>query len=109
MYEPIGFYTQDGDPICADCHDGNPDDAAVFPDSETDYPSHCRKCETLIPEALTADGVRYVAYALTAPTGRECILAQWWEAYGDLVVDAYRDALAERFSKAPAQDAYSPA
>ena len=109
MYEPIGYYTPDGDAICADCYGGHGEATPVFPDSETDSPSHCVQCEALIPEALTAEGIRYVREAVEArTTGRGCILRQWWEAYGDLMVDAYREELNAYYAPIPETDSYSP-
>ena len=50
---------------------------------ETDTPTHCDKCETLIFEPLTREGVEYVREALTLNDGRPEVLAIWRETYAD--------------------------
>ena len=107
----IGYVdTENGGPaVCDSC--ATADEARawspIFADSETDSPTHCERCEDLIPEALTGDGARYVADALIdgmRGDGRPCVLRQWWEEYGDVVAEYVGDF----YAKAPATDAYSP-
>jgi hypothetical protein len=67
--EPIG-YAWDGAIRCPECTPARRRDddetGAVFGDSETDSPTHCDACGELVPEALTAEGVGYVAESLRA-------------------------------------------
>ena len=87
-------YVKDGTILCAECGeregwDKRPSDevGAVFPDSETDSPSHCEECEALIPQSLTSDGVKYVHAAFRrflrshGKHGRAEILTEWAETF----------------------------
>jgi len=95
-YDPVGYYFPAG-LVCADCVEADaelqyrlgrdaadmyPQIAAVFPDTESDSPEHCEKCEALIGHALTTDGHLFVADALADGTGRSEVLAAWREVYG---------------------------
>ena len=72
--------------------------------SETDSPSHCAECASLLLESLTKEGRAYVAEALTSWKGDEEVLTQWAEYFGSECgwfdvsdLDEHeRDALRER-------------
>lgn len=53
--------------------------------NETDTPSHCARCEELLPFKLTGDGYQYAAEAIIdvmcAPRPRPDIVLQWWNMY----------------------------
>ncbi len=90
--EPNGYYVfQHETPImalCADCAKVERTES-VFAGAdfeplgagETDTPTHCEKCEALIIENLTSDGVEYVREALAENTRRPEVLAAWREAF----------------------------
>lgn len=94
-YEPIGFYVTCDDAECADCHDpaawqgfeGWEEPLAIFRDTEMDTPTHCVKCRSLIPHALTADGYDYVSEAwaeaggYAAHSSARAVLDAWRDAY----------------------------
>lgn len=92
--QPIGFYVTCDDAECVDCHDpdawpgfeGWDEPIAIFSLTEADAPTHCSKCEAVIPHALTSDGVAYVQDLLDAGDGRPEIHAVWVEVYGDSLV-----------------------
>ena len=87
-------YVKDGMISCAECgerdgwdKDSGNDVGAIFADSETDSPTHCDDCETLIPECLTSDGVRYVHESFRrflrshGKDGRLEVLIEWAHQY----------------------------
>lgn len=99
MMRAIGYYPSAGsfylDAACPSCHEKHgagrcsccvqyvhDESEPVFHDSESDTPTHCAFCESLIPHRLTPDGREYVAEALHVGSGRADILAAWSEAYG---------------------------
>ena len=98
--EPIGFYVNCDDALCAE-HFVEPaervvtgeitadDPLAIFPDTESDSPTHCVQCGALIPHALTPDGVGYVSDAIAEwrdwGVGNADVLRQWVEAYEDVI------------------------
>lgn len=91
----VGFYPSlpngdiSEDALCAsDCSSAQTEDwTPIFRSSEADTPTHCSKCEALIPHALTSDGYAYVGHALVEHAkdgfGRAPILKQWVEEYLD--------------------------
>ena len=72
--EPVG-YVSPGGAVCPDCAtdaDTDPDPSdrlgddnswPVFNDMGTDSPTHCGECGTIIGEALTDEGYRYIMAA----------------------------------------------
>ena len=93
---PIGFYLNCDDAICASCWELDPtwdgfeewtEPMAIFHDSEADTPTHCVECEALIDHALTSWGHQYVAEAiadfLANDSGRYKIVMAWALNYGD--------------------------
>lgn len=91
-------YAVDCELVCADCasdadkRDGYP----VFADSEADSPNHCPGCRELILEALTSDGIDYVAgrildHFADPKNGSVDVLRAWAEAFD--VRDAIADAV----------------
>lgn len=74
----IGYVVNECSVICADClEEGEADDSPLFATSETDSPTHCERCEALLPEALTSDGEAYVREVVAEGSGRPEILAEW--------------------------------
>lgn len=97
MDSVIGYVPMDsGYMLCPDCaadEIASDDDngSVVFPSSETDSPTHCEECGTLIRESLTTDGMLYVVDALwqyvwhtvtSGHAGSASVLDQWREEYG---------------------------
>ena len=83
-YEILGHYPvygdlQLGDPVCAHCRDTKGhgsicecctewvESEPIFADSESDTPTFCTICESLIPHGLTQEGISYIAELLAAP------------------------------------------
>jgi hypothetical protein len=97
-YGPIGFYVDCDMALCPD-HFTEPaepfvtgeitrdDPLAIFPDTESDTPTHCAECEALIPHALTPEGYEYVSEAVAQyrdfGIGRGEIVEQWAAQYED--------------------------
>lgn len=115
MYGPIGFYADCDDAYCVACFDPDAwegfedwsEPLPIFAQDEADGPTHCARCEDLIPHALTLDGYADVraAYlrALLVEDGRRCIVRAWVEEY----MQDDEDAL-EAVEDWPLTDAYSP-
>ena len=87
-YEPIG-YVCDATIFCPVCA---PDtESPIFEGSEADCFSHCDKCEDLIPESLTQDGIEYTLEALddarNGRGGRVEILDEWAAQLRDYSLD----------------------
>lgn len=101
MYERIGYYLNPDDAVCTDdAPAGFADDnfsswsgfrgwespAVIFDHEESDSPTHCSVCGTLIPHALTPDGYASIMETITSDladgTGRPEIYGQWWDEYG---------------------------
>jgi hypothetical protein len=119
VYEPIGYYVDSDTAYCADCYtdddfygfEGWTEPIAIPSHSEADSPTHCARCESLIPEVMTDAGIRYVADSVLPAIqaslegrevdGRPCILKQWWEEY-------LEDAVSDVVSRWPDSDRYSP-
>lgn len=91
----VGYYITYGDAVCLPCYlyvrlseitvEGG-DAIPIFVDSEADAPTHCVKCELLLPHSLTTDGMKYVKAAVEdyeryGTHSRPEILAAWREAY----------------------------
>jgi hypothetical protein len=110
MYDVIGYYPFDtttetyGEPFCATCaplHSEGVCDCCsawtlataqpIDSDMDSDTPTHCVICESIIPHTLTVDGVAYVFEALELGTGRPEILAMWRETYAEDMADTRRE------------------
>lgn len=123
----IGFITPQGDAWCIDCAQAVANSDPIGSDTESDTPTNCRDCETLIQHALTDEGYRYVRDAImdffsarfmsNEVAGRACILRGWWEAYGpeafDFTSEHPGDEIAgmfleDFFKGVPTVDKYSP-
>jgi hypothetical protein len=132
MYgDPIGYWLTCDDAVCTACAPSGfaEDDFSEWPgfeswdepliitaEDESDSPTHCSVCESLIEHRLTSDGYAYVAQAMAEHlsemdshpddrTGRACILKAWWNAYGD---DSDNSGLDVDVSSWPDHDEYSP-
>lgn len=88
---PIGYTaTADGSAYCSACvRSIGGGMVPIFANDEADTPTHCTRCEALIPHALTAEGYDYVADAIgehlrdPETNGRACIVAAWFRQYRD--------------------------
>ncbi len=90
--DPNGYYlfARDGSGyvgiLCDDCAaTADLDDSVELEPAganETDTPTHCDRCEALIVEALTDEGIEYVRQALEEADGRPEVLAAWLQAFG---------------------------
>lgn len=85
--------TYEADTYCLDDLPVSVDSEAVgalFPDTESDTPTHCAKCGTLIPCRLTTAGKQYVAEALIGRldelTGDPETVWEWANQYRDEVL-----------------------
>src|SRR5213595_2157138 len=91
-YGPIGFYVDCDSAVCSDCmreevseettlspksvylytatgkawegFESWEEPLAIFTDTESDTPTHCSVCESLIEHALTGEGYAYVTEAI---------------------------------------------
>lgn len=94
----LGYYYGEAmaGPFCMACHDAitepgagwpaeySEDHHPIFRDSESDAPTHCALCESLIPHALTPDGIEYVREAVRSlrdGDGRAETVRQWRDRY----------------------------
>jgi hypothetical protein len=110
----LGYYVDCDTAHCADCVDlegweGFEDwdePLAISAWDESDTPTHCAICESLIPHGLTSDGLAYVAEhfdrAVAVDGGRRCIVRAWVETYAE---DPEARATVEGW---PTSDDYSP-
>jgi hypothetical protein len=93
MSAPIGYLVARHEVECVDCH--RPAEWPGFEDWEApeplfygtaaDVPHQCRRCWALVPHALTDKGLDYVRGRLTSGKGHPDVLAQWFDAYGDVL------------------------
>lgn len=97
----LGYYVNCDDAVCRDCapagfaegdysewpgFEGWESPAAIFNDSESDTPTHCRQCGAVITHDLTREGGEYVkdavAELISEPGSHTAdVIAQWWAAY----------------------------
>ena len=94
VYEtPNGYYTTGGRfaVLCADCaptvatRETIESEWAPMGWAETDYPTHCDRCQGLIFEPLTSDGRHYVETLMAEGPGDDWgarVLLTWAVAYG---------------------------
>lgn len=113
----LGYYESDGmtlgDAYCCSCTTildiRNGYEQPIDDGDESDTPTHCARCEELIPHGLTPDGVLYVLNALfdiffDEGKGRKCIVKKWITEYR-IDVD---DLLSETVNDFPDSDSFSP-
>ena len=75
-------------PVCAvtgACGEGDPGSHSITYMDEADAPTHCEDCGTLIPHALTTDGLEYVVeriveYLVTG-SGSRSVIREWAAEY----------------------------
>lgn len=78
---PVGYYVDCDTAYCEDCVPGDVEDHdPIWSWSESDTPTHCAKCESLIPHTLTSDGLEYVAEHYRDDP-ESPIVAQWVAEY----------------------------
>ena len=124
----IGYYITCDDAICEECAPADFEDGdysewrgfedwsepiAILSDTESDTPTHCAECESLIGHALTSDGYEYVAEHIANAArddgGRRCITRQWWERYGsELYGRQLPQIVGAMISTWPERDKFSP-
>lgn len=136
--DAIGYRTEDGDPFCLYCYRRfikGDQDWPITTNDAGDTPTHCRRCEVLIPHDLTGDGEEYVmdrmeetfdniTRAVTYPAGGDFgggqlyIQRQWWKQYGEKITRRFvpnteacsfvRSAVDALVSGWPERDEHSP-
>lgn len=103
--------TYEADTYCLDDLPVDPESeevGALFPDTESDTPTHCAECGVLIPCRLTSDGKQYVAEALTGRldelAGNPGTVWEWVNQYRDDVLpllDEHQRSRAENWLLEP--------
>jgi len=123
----IGYYINCDEALCADCANtegigkANEKEAEISPtnpapiyrDTEADAPTHCARCQVLIPHQLTSAGLSFIADVIATRLcgllANESVVAAWWRVYGDQISDdCIRDTIDDWATESPHSDDYVP-